>query len=425
MATPSRRDFLRAAGIVATAPLTMRKQPSAAQDLLRVRTITAGTTLHSLTDLRPVESALKVLADARRRFVDAGYQVQTVRVATSPVLARASARDRVAALDALRQLDAAAAAAGALVSIGPVLTEDRADPDLAAWGVELTRATRVLHFSVAIGHAGTRDGAPASVHRQAAQTAADLIRALSTAAPGGLANFRFAAAAGVPAGTPFFPVAYHEGIDAMAIGVESPRVVREACAAAQGATSRAEELIREGLGRHLAPVADLGASFAREHGRAWLGIDPSPAPGLDSSIGEAIETLTGVPFGAPGTVDACAAITGALKALEIPTCGYAGLMLPVLEDPVLARRATEGRYGVRDLLLFSSVCGTGLDVVPLPGVVARDVLARLLVDVAAMAARLRKPLSARLFPMPDKAAGDKVTFDDPLLVDSVAFALES
>ena len=48
-------------------------------------------------------------------------------------------------------------------------------------------------------------------------------------------------------------------------------------------------------------------------------------------------------------------------------CGYCGLMLPVLEDPVLAQRAGEGRYSVRDLLLYSSVCGTGLDVVPVPG----------------------------------------------------------
>src|SRR2546426_9258936 len=52
-------------------------------------------------------------------------------------------------------------------------------------------------------------------------------------------------------------------------------------------------------------------------------------------------------------------------------------MLPVLEDPVLARRASEGRYSVRDLLLYSTVCGTGLDVVPLPGDTAADRLAAL------------------------------------------------
>jgi uncharacterized protein (UPF0210 family) len=92
-------------------------------------------------------------------------------------------------------------------------------------------------------------------------------------------------------------------------------------------------------------------------------------------------------------------------------------MLPVLEDPVLARRATEGRYGVQDLLLYSSVCGTGLDVVPLPGDTPVEVLARIIRDVATLSARLRKPLSARLFPIPGKAAGQVARFDDPYLTD--------
>src|SRR5437899_12428326 len=76
------------------------------------------------------------------------------------------------------------------------------------------------------------------------------------------------------------------------------------------------------------------------------------------------DLLTGVPFGAPSTLAGCAAITDVLKGLRIKMCGYSGLMLPVLEDPVLARRASEGRFSVRDLLLYSSVCGTGPDVVP-------------------------------------------------------------
>src|SRR5256885_3068821 len=74
-------------------------------------------------------------------------------------------------------------------------------------------------------------------------------------------------------------------------------------------------------------------------------------------------------------------------------CGYSGLMLPVLEDPVLARRASEGRFSVRDLLLYSSVCGTGRDVVPLPGDSRADRLAALIADVAALSTKLRKPLS--------------------------------
>jgi hypothetical protein len=98
-------------------------------------------------------------------------------------------------------------------------------------------------------------------------------------------------------------------------------------------------------------------------------------------------------------------------------------MLPVLEDPVLARRATEGRYTVSELLLYSSVCGTGLDVVPLPGDTTIEDLTALVVDVGALAAKYRKPLSARLFPVPGKIAGDMVSFDNPYLTKSVVMPI--
>ena len=68
--------------------------------------------------------------------------------------------------------------------------------------------------------------------------------------------------------------------------------------------------------------------------------------------------------------------------------------------------------------------GTGLDVVPLPGDAPLDVLAALVGDVAALAVKLHKPLSARLFPIPGKAAGDVVQFTNPFLTDSVVMPAE-
>jgi uncharacterized protein (UPF0210 family) len=124
------------------------------------------------------------------------------------------------------------------------------------------------------------------------------------------------------------------------------------------------------------------------------------------------------PFGGHGTVDACATVTAAIRTLTVKTCGYAGLMLPVLEDPILARRASEGRFNLRDLLLFSSVCGTGLDVVPIPGDTPVEVLERIVRDTAALAARWTKPLSTRLFLVPGKKAGEMATRTlvlDPLI----------
>jgi uncharacterized protein (UPF0210 family) len=117
-------------------------------------------------------------------------------------------------------------------------------------------------------------------------------------------------------------------------------------------------------------------------------------------------------------------ITDVIRSLGTPTCGYTGLMLPILEDPVLAQRAGEGRYGVQDLLLFSSVCGTGLDVVPVPADTPVETLAAMVTDVASLSVKLRKPLSARLFLVAGKRPGQLAHFDDPLLTDCVVFRME-
>ena len=85
---------------------------------------------------------------------------------------------------------------------------------------------------------------------------------------------------------------------------------------------------------------------------------------------------------------------------------------------MLAARAREKRFDLTDLLLYSSICGTGLDVVPVPGDCTVEILAKIIGDVAAMATKLRKPLAARLLPIPGKSAGEITTFDNPHLTDS-------
>ena len=69
---------------------------------------------------------------------------------------------------------------------------------------------------------------------------------------------------------------------------------------------------------------------------------------------------------------AVSAVTSAVKGLSsdgIKLIGYNGLMLPVMEDLILADRAAQNppTFTLRDLLIFSSVCGVGLDTVPVPG----------------------------------------------------------
>ena len=98
--------------------------------------------------------------------------------------------------------------------------------------------------------------------------------------------------------------------------------------------------------------------------------------------------------------------------------GFCGLFLPVLEDTVLAARASEGILTISDLLLYSTLCGTGLDTIPLPGDASIEALTGLLLDLGAIGLRHNKPLTARLMPIPGKAAGDAVHFDFPYFADS-------
>ncbi len=383
----------------------------------KIRTITAGVNLKNTADLVTVGSAIEFLQRAKKKFADEGYEIQTLRIATQPLPEYLNGKTRREALADLKKLDEVVSAGNVLLSIGPAITDDRYDPEFASWATQLVAQTKNINFSVAVASPGR------GIHRQTALTAAETIVAISKSSPGGEGNFRFTAAANCLAGTPFFPVAYHQGAAAFSIGLETPGLLQAAFEQSKD-IEEAKTKLKTLLESELSPVEKLALGIARDERRQYLGIDTSPAPSKDASIGAAIEALTRVPFGSASTLAACAAITDVLKSLNIKTCGYSGLMLPVLEDPVLAKRAAEGRYSVRELLLYSSVCGTGLDVVPLAGETPVNDLAALIRDVAALSTKLHKPLSARLFLIPGKKAGEHAEFDNPFLTGSVVMKLD-
>jgi uncharacterized protein (UPF0210 family) len=162
-----------------------------------------------------------------------------------------------------------------------------------------------------------------------------------------------------------------------------------------------------------APVEHVAGELATEHGFEYVGIDlsPAPFPTDDISIGGALESVGLDHFGAPGTLYAAAMVARAIRRTRISRCGFSGLMLPVLEDSVLARRAAERPSSLHELLLYSAVCGTGLDTIPLPENISHAELAGAYLDVGALSLALNgKPLTARLLPVPGAIAGDETTY---------------
>ena len=167
--------------------------------------------------------------------------------------------------------------------------------------------------------------------------------------------------------------------------------------------------------------------FAGSLNLQFGGIDYSlaPYPEVDLSLGTALERL-GVPaVGYHGSLAAAAFMTDAVDQAKFKRTGFSGLMLPVLEDATLAARAEQGVLTIKDMLLYSAVCGTGLDTVPLPGDTTIEQLQAVLLDLAALALRLDKPLTARLMPIPGKAAGDPTGFDFAFFANSRVLALEA
>jgi uncharacterized protein (UPF0210 family) len=240
-------------------------------------------------------------------------------------------------------------------------------------------------------------------------------RVIEQAAPvtaDGFTNLRFAALANVAPFSPFFPAAYADGSQpAFGLAIEAADIALDAFTHARSLEDARRLLLNtlEGQCRILERVSqELSFAFDIE----FKGIDCSLAPFPEDwcSIGAALEAL-GVPsLGLHGSLAAAAFLADTLDRGTWKRTGFNGLMLPVLEDSTLAGRAGL-TLTLKDLLLFSAVCGTGLDTVPLPGNVTAGQIEALLLDVAALALRLNKPLTARLMPVPGKAAGDVTAFD--------------
>ncbi|MEX2356315.1 MAG: DUF711 family protein, partial [Thermaerobacterales bacterium] len=251
----------------------------------------------------------------------------------------------------------------------------------------------------------------------AIQRAAAAIHGISRKTSQGFGNHNFAVLNNCPPQTPLFPAAYHNGgPPAYALGLECADLVFEAFSAAAHLDEAAMKL-EQALLDTARTIQRVTADLAGEGGFHFAGIDfsttPYPKPGISTAA--ALEGLVVERFGASGTLLGAAAITGVLRRVaahsEVSAVGFSGLLLPMMEDAVVAERAAEGGLSLEGLLLYSAVCGTGLDTIVLPGGVAVRELAAVLLDVATLAVVLDKPLTARLVPVPGGKAGDLTDFD--------------
>ncbi|PLZ32349.1 hypothetical protein CBP28_05215, partial [Fischerella thermalis WC559] len=285
---------------------------------------------------------------------------------------------------------------------------------------EINKSTSIIYSSSKIADKET------GINFESTLESAKAIKRISQETENGYGNFRFCAWANCNSGIPFFPTAYHEGNTSFALGIECSDLVMQSFAIANNNIQIAEKSLRSLLAEELTKLADHAEKISAKLGINYNGIDTSLAPPLDkqTSIAFAYEQLMGSKFGYQGTLTISGMLTRVLKSVPVKICGYSGLMLPVCEDLGLAARANEQTYDITNLLLYSAVCGCGLDTVPIPGDISIEKIAAILMDMATLAIKLDKPLSARLFPIPGKKAGEMTAFNSPYLVDCKIFAVD-
>lgn len=389
---------------------------------MRIRSITCFFDPRSRAAQQIIDRLGKLAAAAREMYTNSGLEVQTTRLVTVPFPYLYPMDEVDGAVRMACTLEADAAQQGFdYVSIGPALADIPSSYEMI---LPILSATKNVFTSAMLTTPNSEISLPAV--KACARIIAEAAQVSTTDQPSnGFTNLRFGALANVSPWGPFFPAAYHQGErPAFALAIECADVAYSAVRKAKTLAEARQALVTT-LETQAAAMAGTANHLAQQFDLDFRGFDFSLAPFPEQwcSLGAALEALGLPALGMSGSLAAAAFLADTLDRGAWMRTGFNGMMMPVLEDSHLAARAAQGTFGVHDLLMYSAVCGTGLDTVPLPGDSSPAQIEALLLDIAALALRLNKPLTARLMPIPGKAAGDPTDFEFSYFAPSKVMAL--
>jgi uncharacterized protein (UPF0210 family) len=376
---------------------------------MKIRSVTAHADLGS-ADL---DAIADLLADAKGAFA---REVQTVRASTVPQngihSSESEARRAAAALCGWAQ----AAHVDYVGGFGLGRLPSDSDLEFLSWIPGILGEFPSLFSNCQVAWGDT-------VHFGAIRASSELVLELSKIG-GGMGNLQYAALCNCAEHNPFYPASYASGeAQCFTLSLEGADIAHKAFAGA-GTLAEARDQLIALLRDAYCGILSSALELEEAHGIRFMGADMTlaPGPGEHNSIARALEALGLGTFGTGGTLFYSAFLADTIKAIG-SEAGFSGLMYPVLEDSGIAKGAADGTVTIDRLLFYSAVCGTGLDCVPLPGNVTRDSVAAVLLDTAGLSVRLRKPLTARLMPLPGKEAGDDVSFSFPYFAPSRVMAV--
>src|SRR6476660_7061051 len=356
---------------------TGARRASSAEVRPRIRAVTAFIEIDPSNYTARIQEAQRLLATAKEALNKAGFEGAGGRITTQPFPQYTKGMKTEEAVAFVAKLREAASKERSGLNIGAAMVHDNDDPAAASLLVEILSKVSVNANLITADEQG--------IHWNGIRQAARIIKQLSERSPHGDANFNFGAIAMMKPYGPYYPGSYHLGKGhVFAIAMEGAEVVGDVFRQYRDPVE-AEKQLSAVLSTYTKQIETVAMQLAKTTGWTYEGIDATPAPLGDRSIGTAIENFLGAPFGSVGTETAVGIITRAVQSTSVKRTGYSGIMIPVMEDNVLAKRWSEGTFTLDSILAYSAVCAGGVDTVPLPGDVTEDQIARIIGDVSWLA----------------------------------------
>jgi uncharacterized protein (UPF0210 family) len=391
------------------------------KNLCKVRTVTTFLTLQKdrTTWKNEILKASEFCNDLATKFMKNGYEVQSIRIVTNAfgeylntTNLKTAKKDLQFLSDILNSLDVQNLRIRFAIGEAKTKEEIVLLPELIRDFGDLCNAC----VNVPLDEFGVLDNELINYSSLA-------VNEISKITPRGEGNFNFTVNFNCKPLIPYFPASYHNSCDenCYVVGLETPDLLVEVLKEFNSTCKelnhnekfkRYYEIMSEALQYHVDEIKKIIDNF-NNSSFVFRGLDSSAAPSKNcSSMCEVYEELGVEYFGASGSVEASSLLTKVFKSLKnIELVGFSGLMLAVTEDSGLAQGTIKGEFDIRSLLTYSSVCGIGLDTVPIPGDTSIEKLNALMRDTGTMAFRLNKPLTVRVFPVPNLKAGDMTVYE--------------
>jgi uncharacterized protein len=263
----------------------------------------------------------------------------------------------------------------------------------------------------------------------AALTTSKIILDISKLSFNGYDNFRVGISLNPSNNTPFFPFSYAEKDLSFSIAVEiTERVINCIKSNKRRDDSHDLQKLEETIFNDLSPfvchLENVCSSLSKELEIIYGGQDLSLAPFPEDKISviEILHLLGVDDIGANGTLFFTSYLTGIVKSLtkenNAKASGFNGVMYSLLEDHLMCEANNKKLLSIDRIIGYSTLCGCGLDMVPIPGNLLVEELASIVLDVAATASKLNKPLGVRVLPIPNKESNEFTEFDMDFLTNT-------